>query len=348
MSFRISLMALTIEKDLPTAESLSARYPILTAHRVGEHRAAISRILRGDDRRKLAVIGPCSAWPMDAVRTYADRLARLQEHVSDQVLLVLRTYIQKPRTVVGWAGPLNQPDPLANPDIAEGIEQCSHLMYDVGQQLPLADEMLFTHNDDYFSGRVSYLAIGARSGEDMEHRYVASGMDMPVGVKNTTGGDIQVGVNGVKSVQAPHVFAHHQRQVRSSGNPDAHLILRGGGGHANYDPQSIARARKLLVEHAKQPALIIDASHDNSVNGHGKDPRLQHVVVASVMEGVRRKFEDYDVVKGFMIESFLKQGKQSDKGPFDLDGLSITDPCLGWEETEELIKRVAELNAQGA
>ncbi len=341
-------MALIIEKSLPTAESVLERYPILPAHRVAEHRAAIAAILRGEDRRKIVIIGPCSAWPMDAVREYSDRLAHLKKDVSSEVLPVLRTYIQKPRTTIGWSGPLNQPDPAGDPDLVEGIEQCSRLMYDVGQQHPLADEMLFTHNDDYFSGRVSYLAIGARSGEDMEHRFVASSKDMPVGVKNTTSGDIQVGVNGVKSVQAPHIFAHHQSQVRSSGNRDAHLILRGGGGHANYDPQSIAHAGKLLSQQTKQPALIIDASHDNSVNGHGKDPRLQHIVVASVMEGVRRKFADYDVVKGFMIESFLKQGKQSDKGPFDRNGLSITDPCLGWEETEELIKRIAELNAQAS
>lgn len=338
-------MPIIIEKPLPSAASVLERHPILPAHKVAEHRAAIARILRGEDRRKLAIIGPCSAWPMDAVREYADRLARLQEEVAGELLLVLRTYVQKPRTAVGWAGPLNQPDPAGDPDIDAGIEQCSRLMHDVGQQLPLADEMLFTHNDDYFSGRISYLAIGARSGEDMEHRYVASGMDMPVGIKNTTGGDIQVGVNGVKSVQSPHVFAHHQSQVRSSGNPDAHLILRGGGGRANYDPQSIARARKLLAEQTKQPAVIIDASHDNSANNQGKDPRLQHVVVASVMEGVRRRFADYEVVKGFMIESFIKPGKQPDKGPFDLGGLSITDPCLGWEETEELVRRMAELNA---
>ncbi len=338
-------MPIIIEKSLPTAESIHDRYPLLPAHRVAAHRLAVSEILHGNDRRKLAVIGPCSAWPMDAVREYADRLARLQEKVASEVLLVLRTYIQKPRTVIGWAGPLNQPNPAAATDITAGIEECSRLMYDVGQQLPLADEMLFTHNADYFSQRISYLALGARSGEDMEHRYVASGMDMPVGVKHSTGGDIQAGINGVRSVQAPHVFAHHQSQVRSLGNPDAHLILRGGAGRSNYDPESIARAGKLLREQTALAALIVDASHDNSIGGRGKDPRLQHVVVASVMEGVRRQFADYDVVKGFMIESFIKSGKQSDKGPYDMGGLSITDPCLGWDETEDLIKRMAELNA---
>jgi len=217
-------------------------------------------------------------------------------------------------------------------------------MHDVGQRVPLADEMLFTHNADYFTRMLSYVAIGARSAEDMEHRYIGSGLDMPVGVKNTTGGDIGIGVNGVQSVQSPHTFAFHQHEVSTSGNPHAHLVLRGGGGRSNYDPQSIALAQNLLLDKKlANPSIVIDASHDNSMNGHGKDPELQEMVVHSVVEGIRRNREEYRLVSGVMLESFLKHGKQSDKGPvYDMDGLSITDPCLGWERTETLIRETAD------
>jgi len=339
-------MAITIEHSLPDAEEIKATYPVLPAHRMEERRDEIRSILDGSDSdRLMMIVGPCSAWPLDAVREYADRLAALQEEVKERMLLVLRCYIQKPRTTVGWAGPLNQPNPSKPVDISEGIRQCSALMHDVGMKAPLADEMLFTHNADYFVDRLGYVALGARSGEDMEHRYIASGLDIPVGVKNTTGGDIEVGVNGVLSVQHAHTFAYHQQQVSTTGNPYAHLILRGGSnGRPNYDPNALAKASRLMQEKKlKNPAIIVDASHDNSHNGHGKDPKLQELVVESVMAGIRRNREEYSMVRGFMFESFIKEGKQSDKGPeYDMDGLSITDPCLGWDRTATLIKETAD------
>lgn len=338
-------MGMTIEHRLPEAEAIKAALPVLSDHRVPERREEIRRILDGrDDERLMMIVGPCSAWPSDAVREYADLLERLQEDVQERILLVLRCYIQKPRTTVGWAGPLNQPDPQKPVDIAEGIRECSQLMYDAGKKAPLADEMLFTHNADYFVDRLGYMALGARSAEDMEHRYIASGLDVPVGVKNTTGGDIETGINGVLSVQHPHVFAFHQQQVRTTGNPYAHLILRGGSnGRPNYDPNALAKASRLLDEKKiKNPAIIVDASHDNSHNGHGKDPELQEIVVENVLAGIRRDREEYRRVKGFMFESFLKQGKQSDKGPYDMGGLSITDPCLGWDRTAVLIREAAD------
>lgn len=337
-------MGMIIEKALPESEEIKRDLPLTAEHGVDDHRDTIRRILDGQDDRLMMIVGPCSAWPMDAVRRYAEQLERLQEDVRDRLLLVLRCYIQKPRTTVGWAGPLNQPDPLGPVDIEEGIRQCSQLMYDAGKHAPLADEMLFTHNGDYFNDRLSYVAVGARSGEDMEHRYIASGMDMPVGVKNPSSGDIEIGVNGVLSVQHAHTFAFHQHQVRTTGNKHAHLILRGGSdGRPNYDPRSLAKASHLMeAKKIENPAIIVDASHDNSHNGHGKDPTLQEIVVESVMSGVRRDREEYRRVRGFMIESFLKQGKQPDKGPFDMHGLSITDPCLGWEQTQTLLRNTAD------
>lgn len=337
-------MALHLTKKLQDPADIEQEFPILPAHNVEQHRLDIRNVLRGTDPRLIVVVGPCSAWPAEAVRTYADHLTRLQEEVKERLLLVMRCYIQKPRTTIGWSGPLNQPDPLQPVDIEKGIHYCTQMMHAVGQQVPLADEMLFTHNADYFNRFLSYLALGARSTEDMEHRFIASGADIPLGVKNTTGGSIEYGVNGVLTLQHPHTFPYHQHQATSDGNPDAHLILRGGGGAANYDPQSIAEAEKWMHQlKITNPAIIIDASHDNSRNGHGKDPELQSIVVESVMRGILRKREEYRLVRGFMMESFLKHGKQNEKGPhFDMDGLSITDPCLGWEQTQQLIRETAD------
>lgn len=336
-------MSITIEKRLPDPASVRELHPLLPEHRIDERRGAIERILRREDTRKLLIVGPCSAWPTDAVREYADRLTCLQEDVREHLLLVMRVYIQKPRTTVGWSGPLNMPDPLGEPDIERGIGACRKMMHAVAKQLPIADEMLFTHNGDYFDDLLSYVALGARSGEDSEHRYVASGHPAPVGIKHSTGGDIQIGVNGIVSVQHPHTLALHGHQVRTSGNPHAHLILRGGGGRSNFDPQSIAKADKLLRD-AKvlHPAMVIDASHENSLNGHGKDPSLQPLVIRSVLLGIEEQREEYAAVAGFMAESFLRQGSQKIAPGMSLDGCSITDPCLGWDETQRMIRKVAD------
>ncbi len=335
-------MPLIIEHPLPSPVEIAERYPVTVAHRIDERRQSARNVIAGTDPRLMMIIGPCSAWPSEAVLAYTEKLARLEEEVRDKLLIVLRCYIQKPRTIKGWPGPLNQPDPREPIDIAKGIEQCSKLMHEAGQMLPLADEMLFTHNDDYFDRFLSYTAVGARSAEDQEHRYHASGLSMPVGMKNPTSGDIEIGVNSVMAAQSPHRFTYKGNQVRTTGNEHAHLILRGGGGKPNYDPQSIAFAQKKLLEKkAQNPAMIVDASHDNCFNGHGKDPELQMLVVENVLAGIRMKREEYARVRGFMIESFMKQGKQPENDIRDLNGLSITDPCLGWEETERMLKDTA-------
>ncbi len=338
-------MAIHVVQSLPTPEELEELYPIGPEHDVDVHRQEIKNILAGVDKRLLMVTGPCSAWPSDAVREYSDRLARLGEDIKDRVYLVLRAYIQKPRTVAGWPGPLQQPDPLGPIDIRKGIVECRKLMSDVAKQHPLADEMLVTHNADHFDGLISYTAVGARSSEDTEHRHIASGLDSAVGVKNPTSGDIVIGVNGVQVAQMPQQFIHHNQWVRTDGNSYSHLILRGGSKGSNYDPHSIAQAHKELTNPKrgiKNPAIIVDASHDNSKNGHGKDHTLQSLVAASVMHGIKDRRAEYEYVRGLMLESFMKAGKQ-DIGPnMDLGGLSITDGCLSWEQTESLLRGIAD------
>ena len=343
-------MALHVIKDLPTALNVDRKFPVSEElHHVSANRKAIQRVFTGEDTRTLAVVGPCSAWPSGAVENYSHRLKRLAEKIEDRVLVVLRTYIQKPRTTVGWPGPLNQPDPLGVPDIEAGIWYCREMMHKAAQLHPLADEMLFTHNAPHFVQLLSYIALGARSAEDMEHRYIASGFDCPVGVKNSTSGDIQVGVNGVQCVQSPHVFALHNQQVQSGGNPHAHLVLRGGGGKTNYDGESIREAADLLVKaKVKNPSILVDASHDNSLesngNGNGKNPLRQLDVIDDVLAGMREGREGYQHVKGVMLESFLRTGKQIAGPDMALDGLSITDPCIGWDETVAALRKIADEN----
>ena len=337
-------MSLNRRRKTLTVDEVSQQYPVTSEHQIAERRQEVYDVISGEDARLMIVGGPCSAWPFDAVREFADRYTRLQEEVQEKLLLVMRTYIQKPRTTVGWPGPLNQPDPQGSPDIREGVIECRKMMCDVGKQLPLADEMLFTHNRGHFEPLLSYMAVGARSTLDQEHRYVASGMDPALGIKNPTSGDIEEGVQGIQCVQMPHIFELGEWETESSGNPYAHLILRGGKNDSNYSPRSIALAGALL-EKAKveNPAIIVDASHNNSLNGGGKDPTLQEHVLHSVMWGVERRRPEYRNVRGFMMESFLKGGKQSDKTkPLDMEGLSITDACLSWEDTERIIKETAD------
>lgn len=336
-------MAFNIVKSLPSAGEIAQQYPVTDAHQIPQRRQMLSNILAGLDKRLLVILGPCSASPFDTVREYSDLLARFQEEVVGTIQFCLRTYIQKPRTTVGWTGPLNQPDPLLPPDIVRGIHLCRQMMCDVGQQHPLADEMLFTHNGPYFDPVLSYTAIGARSAEDAEHRYIASGIDMPVGLKNPTSGDIEIGVNSVQAAQASHTFSYHQQEVRTSGNSDAHLILRGGKDSSNYGPKSIARAHALMTDPKRairNPAIIVDASHDNSQNGNGKDPTLQEHVMESVLLGILQQRPEYQHVRGFMMESNILPGSQkivAGMNPY----VSITDPCMGWEETQRILRNLA-------
>lgn len=326
---------------LPSAQEIADRHPADT-DTVLMNRNLIEAVLSGEDLRKIILTGPCSASDPDTLARISDRLASLQEEVQDKLLLGLRAYIQKPRTELGWKGSINQPDPNGDPDLIKGIEQCAKMMSQASSKNPVVDEMLLTHNNAYFAQYLSYTALGARSGEDSEHRYIASGEDMPVGIKNPRSGDIDDAVSGVVSVQSPHDYAHNGDWVRSSGNPYAHVILRGGKKKTNYGPDSVYAASKLLVKKEVQnPAIVIDASHDNSRSGNGKDPRLQEQVLQNVALGFQQELPGYEHVKGLMMEHNLMAGSQK-ISPNMNPAVSITDPCISDEDMRRIVLEFAE------
>lgn len=342
-------MTVKMIKKMPTPDEIIRDFPVSDAalKKVEKDRDEIRGILSGKDDRLLFIVGPCSAWPYDAAIEYARRLKKLSDEVKDKIKIVMRVYIQKPRTLKGWLGPVNQPDPYAEPDIAEGIKYCRKLMVEIVEMgLPIADEALFTHNAKGFAELLSWIAIGARSVEDQEHRIFASGLDCPVGMKNATSGSIDVAMNGIVAAQHQHHAVFDGYQVETQGNPYAHLVLRGGATGPNYGAEHIHKAKTLFEKHGIQnPAIIIDASHDNSkVNGK-KDASMQPVVVKEVLATMEVHADCRHLVKGFMMESFLKEGNQNldaaTAETIDRGGLSVTDPCLGWEATEGLVRYVA-------
>lgn len=342
-------MAYRIIKKVPTAEEIIAAAPLHTEDEVSivQHRREIENILAGRDSRFLVITGPCSAWPNTAVLEYAERLAALQEKVRDSLKVVMRVYTQKPRTIRGWLGPINQADPFATPDITEGAIYCRKMMVDVVKLgLPIADEALFVHHAHGFAELMSWMAIGARSVEDQEHRIFASTLDCPVGMKNTTDGSVERAIHGIVAAQHTHHSVIEGYQVETAGNAYAHLVLRGGAKGSNYDAEHIAHAGARMEKHqVKHPAIIIDVSHDNCKVGDTKVPLRQAEVVHEVL-ALRKKNPSYAaLVKGIMIESFLKEGAQKleshDHTTINRDGLSITDPCIGWETTEQLLMDIA-------
>jgi len=302
-------------------------------------------------------MGPCSAWPEHAVIEYAKKAKVISDEVEDKILIVLRSYTQKPRSTVGWPGAINQPDPFKPEDIEAGIMYCRKMMIGVLEAgLPIADEALFTHNDDYFDDLLSWLAIGARSGQDQDHKNFASKVDVPIGMKNPTSGNLDEGVENVISAQHPHVYLLRGEQIRTDGNPYAHLLLRGGRDRPNYDWATLQRAMELMEDNNVQnPSIIVDASHGNSIefNTGKKNPQLQPGVVFDVVDSMKRYEKLRHAVKGFMVESFLKPGNQKEPGKIktnggakrediDMGGLSITDACIGIEETRDFVKTLYE------
>jgi 3-deoxy-7-phosphoheptulonate synthase len=317
---------------------------------IDKHRTEIEAILSGKDQRLVVVVGPCSAWPDTAVLEYAERLKKLNDKVSHALKLVMRVYIQKPRTIKGWTGPVNQPDPLSPPDIAAGALYCRKLMTQVVEMgLPIADEALFTHNARGFIELLSWVAIGARSSEDQEHRIFASGIDCPVGIKNPTHGSIKIGVNGVVAAQHSHYIVLDGNEVETDGNQYAHLVLRGSNDRPNYSLADISEvAEQCNKNNVYNPAVIIDVSHDNCVVNGVKDHNAQAGIILEVVNNLKTNPELKTLVKGFMLESFIKPGKQNAEtaNPIDLCGLSITDPCLGWDDTEALLLKLADLHIE--
>ena len=341
-------MAMKINKTLPSPQELKAEYPLpdeleeLKKRRDQE----IRRVFTGESDKFLVIIGPCSADNEDSVCEYVNRLSRVNEKVSDRLILIPRIYTNKPRTTgEGYKGMLHQPDPDKAPDLYAGILAIRrmHLRAMEESRLTGADEMLYPENRSYLDDILSYEAIGARSVENQQHRLVASGADIPVGMKNPTSGDLSVMINSVIAAQAPQSFIHRMFHVSTPGNPLTHTILRGGVdklGNAipNYHYEDLKRLqREYKKTSLANPAVIVDCNHYNS----GKQYREQIRIAKEVMHSRKYDPEIRKLVKGLMIESYLKEGRQDICENYE-PGLSITDPCLGWEDTEQLIYDIYE------
>ena len=327
-----------IKKEFPLSERVSAT----RLARVEEMRA----ILDGRDRRLMLIIGPCSADREDSVMDYVHRLVPVQDEVKDKLLIVPRVYTNKPRTNgAGYKGMLHQPDPSKKPDMLAGIIAIRRLHTRVVEEtgFACADEMLYPEDHRYLSDILGYVAVGARSVENQQHRLVASGLDVPVGMKNPTGGDLSVMMNSIYAAMGDHTFLYRGWEVETYGNPYAHAILRGcvnerGESRPNYHYEDLVQLYKLYTEQAiKNPACIVDCNHANS----GKQYLEQTRIAKEVMHSKRYSADINALVKGLMIESYIQDGSQ--KITECTYGKSITDACLGWEKTRQLIFDLAEL-----
>ncbi len=335
-------------RKLPIPMDLKEQYPLKPeyAQKKAARDAQIADVFVGKSDKLILVIGPCSADREDAVLDYISRLAKVQERVEDKILIIPRIYTNKPRTTGdGYKGMVHQPNPNAEEDMLEGIIAIRRLHTRAIEETGLfcADEMLYPENYRYLSDLLSYVAVGARSVENQQHRLTASGIDIPVGMKNPTGGDISVMLNSITAGQHSHTFLYRGWECRSSGNPLTHAILRGyvnkhGEAIPNYHFEDLAH---LYTEYSKRelanPALIVDANHSNS----GKKYLEQGRICKEVLHSCRHSSEIKSLVKGFMIESYIEDGAQ--KASDGIYGKSITDPCLGWEKTERLIFDLADL-----
>ena len=326
-----------IKKEFPVTEEVAK----VREARVEEMRA----ILDGRDSRLMLIIGPCSADREDSVLDYVTRLVPIQEKVKDKLLIIPRVYTNKPRTTgAGYKGMLHQPDPGKKPDMYEGIRAIRHIHLRALQEtgLSCADEMLYPENHRYLSDLLSYVAVGARSVENQEHRLISSGLDIPVGMKNPMSGDLSVMINAIKAAHGDHSFIYRGWEVESQGNPLSHAILRGsvdrhGINHANYHYENLRILHDLYVESGiANPAVLIDTNHSNSSKQY-----LQQVRIANeVLHSMRHSADIRRLVKGFMIESYIEDGAQ--KWEDGIYGKSITDPCLGWDKTRDLIFSLAD------
>ena len=336
------------KRKLPIPKEIKEQYP-LTAElsQVKARRdKEIADVFTGKSSKMVLIIGPCSADREDAVLEYCERLAKLQEAVSDKLVLIPRVYTNKPRTTGdGYKGLLHQPDPRKTSDMLEGVIAIRRLHTNVlaSTGLPTADEMLYPDNYRYLSDLLSYVAVGARSVENQEHRLTSSGIDIPVGMKNPTSGDISVMLNSIMAAQHPHTFIYRGWEVDTTGNPLAHAILRGyvnkhGESMPNYHFEELERLYNAYTAKGLQNmALIVDANHANSGKKYQEQPRI----CKEVLHSCRHSGEIKSMVKGFMIESYLEPGCQ--KIGDGVYGKSITDPCLGWEETVRLVQDIADL-----
>ncbi len=341
-------MSANFKRRLPIPQDLKKEMPLSeeSAARKKEVDAEVASIIRGESDKKLIIVGPCSADNEDAVLDYAHRLSVLQECVQDKLVIVMRVYTNKPRTNgTGYKGLLHQPNPEAAPDLLEGLKAIRHMHLRVIEETGLftADEMLYPENDRFLNDLLAYVAVGARSVENQQHRLTSSGVDIPVGMKNGTSGDISIMFNAIKAAQSGHDFVYRRYEVSSSGNPYAHAVLRGGSDSMgrsipNYhfeDLQYIAQKYQDL--NLKNPAIIIDTNHSNSGKKYDQQPRIASEVLHSMNYDPLLK----NMIKGFMIESYIEPGNQK-IGDNLIYGKSITDPCLGCRETEKMIYDIAD------
>ncbi|MBQ7862510.1 MAG: 3-deoxy-7-phosphoheptulonate synthase [Clostridia bacterium] len=332
---------------LPIPKLIKEEYPLTEkATEIKKQRdKEIRDIFEGKERKLILVIGPCSADNEDSVMDYICRLAKLQEQVKDKIFIIPRIYTNKPRTTGdGYKGMLHQPDPNAAADLIKGIVAIRKLhMRAVNETgMTCADEMLYPENHRYLSDILSYVAIGARSVEDQQHRLTASGLNIPVGMKNPTSGDLSVMMNSITAAQHSHDFIYRGWEVKSHGNDLSHAILRGyvndkGQSFSNYHYEDLAQLSELYSKHSdlKNPAVIVDTNHANSGKKHLEQPRI----AKEILHSCRHNSDIDKLVKGLMIESYIEDGTQ--KIGEGIYGKSITDPCLGWEKTERLILDLA-------
>ena len=336
------------KRKLPIPKEIKEQYPLTAelAQVKARRDKEIADVFTGKSDKMVLIIGPCSADREDAVLEYCERLAKLQEVVSDKLVLIPRVYTNKPRTTGdGYKGLLHQPDPRKTSDMLEGVIAIRRLHTNVlaNTGVPTADEMLYPDNYRYLSDLLSYVAVGARSVENQEHRLTSSGIDVPVGMKNPTSGDISVMLNSIMAAQHPHIFIYRGWEVDTTGNPLAHAILRGyvnkhGESMPNYHFEELERLYNAYTAKGLQNmALIVDANHANSGKKYQEQPRI----CKEVLHSCRHSGEINSMVKGFMVESYLEPGCQKiGEGVY---GKSITDPCLGWEETIRLVQDIADL-----
>ncbi|MDR3236931.1 MAG: 3-deoxy-7-phosphoheptulonate synthase [Spirochaetia bacterium] len=342
-------MSFICKRKLPNSDELRQKYPFkeeLIAAKAKRDNE-IKDIFMGMDNRLILIIGPCSAHQEDAVSEYVRRLARVQQEVADKILIIPRLYTNKPRTTgLGYKGMLHQPDLNKDSDMVAGLEAIRHMHIRIFDEsrLAAADEMLYPENYPYLSDLLSYVAIGARSVENQQHRLTVSGFDIPVGMKNPTSGDLGVMFDSILAAQSSHVFVYNGWEVETEGNNLTHAVLRGavdkdGKYHPNYHYESLIKAAEIYRERGLvNPAIIVDTNHANSGKLFYEQPRIAREVMHS------RKHSDSlkGVIKGLMIESYLLEGMQHANG--NEFGKSITDPCLGWDASERLIYDLAEMS----
>lgn len=344
-------MSFTFLNQLPTPDEIKRDYPLSPELKElkKQRDAMISNVITGKDSRFLVIIGPCSADNEDSVCDYVSRLTKIQEDVKDQLIIIPRVYTNKPRTTgEGYKGIASQPDPEKAPDMVEGLiaMRKMHIRAIEESGLTCADEMLYPENWGYVEDLLSYVAIGARSVEDQQHRLTVSGFDVASGMKNPTSGDFSVMLNSVYAAQHPHHFVYRGCEVKTSGNPLTHVVLRGavskhGNTVQNYHYEDLIRLHEMYEKmDVVNPAAIIDTNHSNS----GKKFKEQVRIAKEVMHNRQISSDIRSLVKGLMIESYIEEGNQAIGE--HVYGKSITDPCLGWEDSKKLIYEIAESNAK--